>query len=670
MSLILNEVDPSIIFVENVWISSMYIKSMLLYTGYIKNNKPISGVIFSIDIHPYSYKDLNNEDQYSYQIDFNDIHVIGDFKKYVYSQTESPISDFALKNARWHLHNNVLCRISDNKLFDKFNDDSDDEIDNQSDNQSDNQDELIDVYGIRYHNNGNIHKIGTFINDEFIEGDLYHENGNFYYRGMFENNKPHGNCLEYNEDGDLIYEGKYVDGSLVNGEEYDTNGDVWYEGSFQNGLYHGKGKLYRNDGDTYLEGTFVDGIISGISTSYYTFDNIPYQTGLFHNNQFIEGKVFDSMGDLIFEGKLYENDNYQEMDYYKEKYGYHEKKGYREGKVYAYYYNSNNKKKINEYTDRTVVYDGTFYEDGKYKYGKLYDPKNKVLLFEGTFEDNFYKEGKKFLKSIKMEGKYKNNNLIEGTKYIDADFHRHVGKFDSNENITEGYICYGNYKYEGQFKNNNLNGYGRIWKNNKLLYEGHFDANQSDKLNGPGKIYKEDGSLLSEGNYRNHLLYGNGKKYANNIYQEGTFINDELHGDSCIEESKELTKKGKFIKNILVEGTIVNKLTDTTLEGAITHNGDDYYLNGPGKIYIKLTIVNNEQLNNVCIDGLFVNNILVDLTSLTCLEFTIKKQSINFSMAINPDNKIVKKDMYVKFINNIAFDIATVKYYNNKLFIV
>ncbi|MDK2903934.1 MAG: hypothetical protein PWP16_7 [Eubacteriaceae bacterium] len=137
---------------------------------------------------------------------------------------------------------------------------------------------------------------GYFLNGlQTGQGKMFFQNGRVRYDGHFEKGQPSGEGKLYEEDGRLKYLGNFINGyaagrgkifddkghlkiegqfkrasgfeqfakdpSLPYGHcrEYYSNGKIKYDGEFENGLWHGQGKLYDSLGKLLFKGSFYQG---------------------------------------------------------------------------------------------------------------------------------------------------------------------------------------------------------------------------------------------------------------------------------------------------------------------------------------------------------------------------------------------------------------------------
>ena len=125
-----------------------------------------------------------------------------------------------------------------------------------------------------------------FITPELHEGDtrdgkgiLYHKNGNIKYTGYWKDSTYHGQGKLYNYDG-----------------------LVQYDGAFVNGYYHGQGTYCAEFGKPVYVGGFNMGKPDGKGVAYQPLTKYKATEGTYEHGFIVEGRKFDSDGEIIFEG--------------------------------------------------------------------------------------------------------------------------------------------------------------------------------------------------------------------------------------------------------------------------------------------------------------------------------------------------------------------------------
>ena len=439
----------------------------------------------------------------------------------------------------------------------------------------------------------------------------YSQDGKILYKGDFKLNVYNGKGIKYNYNYEnnayIKYEGSFKNGNY-NGEGtkyFDLSKIKEYVGNFMNGVYNGMGIKYKYTGEAEYEGIFQDGyLISGNqNTDNYIgqihnrmkegkgklfIDNKLRFEGLFKNDKFIEGIVYNLNNKKFFEGKI-SDDNKKEGKFFGEDSTF-------EGKFEDYI-------KIADYIiDFTNTCQINF--EGEYKNGmKCGKGKDYLTGYEGEFlygmyhgkgkytSDNIegeFKNGKKtgYWKETNFEGEYKyglrNGKGIENSwtgYYVNGYLHgvrikedqkkiyyfgeevnilnlkiednciyfnrtkEYEGDLENGKKNGNGVEYYKNNKkrYEGSFKNGNHHGNGKEYYDNGILkYFGEFNNGVYDKK---GIEYDEEGNKLYEGEFKNGKYNGNGKLYRNGkIIYEGDFVNNKLQG-----KGKEFDDEGKVL---------------------------------------------------------------------------------------------------------------------------
>ena len=199
---------------------------------------------------------------------------------------------------------------------------------------------------------GEIYFIGYFQENKKFNGTQFDKNARTLFEGEFKNNKKYKG-KEFNKEGELIFEGIYnneeekwngkgycknkefnfVDGKIEgNVVTYDYINHELFEGEYKkgekyngilkiyfddishilkkeieikNGKLTGKGREYYGNKRLKYEGNYLDGKFSGIGILYYQYSGHvnyigEFKEGLKHG----EGKEFDKIGNLIYQGKF------------------------------------------------------------------------------------------------------------------------------------------------------------------------------------------------------------------------------------------------------------------------------------------------------------------------------------------------------------------------------
>jgi len=140
------------------------------------------------------------------------------------------------------------------------------------------------------------------------------------------------------------------------------------------------------------------------------------------------------------------------------------------------------------------------------------------------------------------------SSKIEKEYYGYADALTYEGEYKNGERNGKGkeYYDNGNLIFEGEYLNGKRNGKGKEYFNCKLIFEGEYLNNKrlvgigydinggdimytlSNNINGNGKEYGYDGSLVFEGEYLNGKRNGKGKEYNyfGKLVFEGEYKND------------------------------------------------------------------------------------------------------------------------------------------------
>lgn len=209
-------------------------------------------------------------------------------------------------------------------------------------------------------------------------------------------------------------------------------------------------------------------------------------------------------------------------------------------------------------TGENLEYFGGVVGDVAVGKGRLFDSQGN-LVYRGSFKDNLYDGyGEKYeqinsvfdekisdIYCVVYKGFYKNGIPHGKGKEYRYDMNYTFGKSGENPYLyydgefSEGLYCgrgtlYGNSeKYDGTFYGGQYNGYGILWTvssidNRVYKYVGMFVNNV---LNGEGKRYSPEGTLLFSGTYENgHGVYRISYYRNGNIGYEGGWKDNECHG--------------------------------------------------------------------------------------------------------------------------------------------
>ena len=132
----------------------------------------------------------------------------------------------------------------------------------------------------------------------------------------------------------------------------------------------------------------------------------------------------------------------------------------------------------------------------------------------------------------------------------DGEFVNGCRKDYINLNVKDNLPFENKNVYEGYSVENYKNGYGKVYENLKLIYEGEF---KDYKYNGKGKEYLMNGEF--EGEFENGFRSGYGKyTWLNeNEYYEGFWFNDKQNGYGKLFKKSKIFYEGNF-KNGVFQG--------------------------------------------------------------------------------------------------------------------
>jgi antitoxin component YwqK of YwqJK toxin-antitoxin module len=319
---------------------------------------------------------------------------------------------------------------------------------------------------------------------------FYYPNGQKSSEGTMRNGKPDGYWKNYYENGILKSEGNRKDFLLDSiWRFYDEKGKLTLEINYKNGKKNGYRITYGED--EINKEHFVNDIKQGYSyildTTGRVIMEIPFEDGLENGL----AREFDKEGNII-----------QLIKY---------KKGYVVSRERINRYDSNHQphgKWEWFYDDGTLKMVGTYNHGLKNGYFKEYDKEGNLLSVEK------YVNGEKEKKSEELSTlDIKTDYWPNGKPKIVATYKDGVPEgirreYDKNGKVEKSYI----------------------FKNGKVIAEGIFT--DAGKREGLWKEYYDDGSLKSEGNYKNNNKTGKWKYYYPNgqLQETGEYVNGKPEG--------------------------------------------------------------------------------------------------------------------------------------------
>jgi hypothetical protein len=114
------------------------------------------------------------------------------------------------------------------------------------------------------------------------------------------------------------------------------------------------------------------------------------------------------------------------------------------------------------------------------------------------------------------------------------------------EKVEKGTIWYNGKKYVGEYKIGGIkHGYGVIYKNGKIAYEGEF---QDNRYNGLGRFYHPHGWIMYKGMFKNGEFNGHGIEFdGENVLYEGEFQDGLYHGHGIEFVNGNIVYEGEWI---------------------------------------------------------------------------------------------------------------------------
>ena len=364
------------------------------------------------------------------------------------------------------------------------------------------------------------------------------------YMGQLKDDKYNGRGILYDE---YTYDGYFKDG-IKNGyfRIYQNNSKkLIYQGFLKDSKYHGKGILYDNSGNKKYEGNFNESKYYGIGIEYFrkgiskrkmVYDGFPLKECF--------GELYDEKSNLIYQGLLknFKPEKGKDIAIYDEE------------RYLAYIGDFSNFEYIGKgilyYTKTNMIFFDGIFDMGLFSKGSLYDPKGEKI-----YEGEFIKGQPKEIKNIKL---YELNGNIKFIGDLSEGKYQGFGKlYENNRLIYQGNFKDGFYegngilyidedtKYEGLFKEGKYNDMGKIYKYKYLYFEGEF---KEGKKNGKGIIYYEKKQKYFEGNFENDERKGQGIKYYDNgsVKIEANYINSLQCKGKYYSPDKELLFEGEM----------------------------------------------------------------------------------------------------------------------------
>ena len=360
--------------------------------------------------------------------------------------------------------------------------------------------------------------------------------------------------LSFDDEAIVYYQGDTNDGEF-NGYGKVLSSNFNYHGMFENGKFHGKGTLTFNkkcfddepnnflvNAITRYEGNFSNGRFDGDGRA--EFYNSEFYIGKFKDNcKHGVGTKYNNNGKVVFSKSVWD------MNYLTDR------------KEIALFHDNGN-----------IKYKGEFNGVTKEGNGTLYD-KNKNPIYMGMFKDDKY-NGKGTL--------YQNNEMKKPGSKTEIK----LGMVLCEGLFKDGHLSHGSiyntigYKvFEGKLNDENVAiGKGKLFKNNKLYYEGIFDdkstVNKSidtsfDNNYGKLKYSFKNGTIYMNGN-KTFINYAEGKENGEKITYKGE--SEEILSKY---QMKNGTKDGEFTE--YNNGKIIKKgiYKDGKLHGECEFFKDD-----------------------------------------------------------------------------------------------
>ena len=357
-----------------------------------------------------------------------------------------------------------------------------------------------------------------------------------------------------------------------------------FKGNIKEGNYHGRGILYEYYGLVKYDGFFKNGKKEGFGR-YFNKDYCV--VGFFSNDEFKKGiikyKDIKKYECELKNGKksvigieYLDNGNIKRKMEYEYDEGWGSINLYPKIQSYGILYDGNNniaykgllkhfKPKDSNYIDiynkkGNKIYSGSISNYVYHGEGIEYYNDSDIIHFKGLFNNQFYEKG--------LINDPKGNKIYEGI------FINNIPKECKNIKL---FNLDGNIIYEGDLLDGLYYNYGKIFENNKMLYNGGFLKGKYNKF---GKLYDKDENLIYEGEFFEGIYHGEG----NLLIKDNIYMNEFYENLG----SRKIYIKSKFSKGVIEDDNA--SITQKTklgvylyFEGSIKNN----LYNGFGKIYYK-----------------------------------------------------------------------------------
>lgn len=466
------------------------------------------------------------------------------------------------------------------------------------------------------HDNGLPQIKGNFKNDK-LDGALkkFYNNGLLWEVFEFKNGEKSGNYVEYSYSGDTISEGKYTKDELDGPyKEYYRDGSVYLDCSFDGGKLDGKYIKYFHNGQIMVQGQYRKGKEVGLWKNFYDNGQLELQYEMTDygkaDGPFIEYQYDGDTSRIgtLKKGKLHG----EEVNYTTDEKVFSRIK-YRKGKFKKYTYYDSLGNVLSEGKKYQVAYD---------QYGYKY--------FEGKHRGKHGRDGKwiTYWKNgnVEEEKTYEKGTLIGPMKWYHTNGEL-KGECTYKEGYLDGYYARyyinGEVEIEGYYRDGDKVGTWKEYRNDGSIAEEYYYS--GGDFTGFYKEYHADGSLHAESYYNGGLMkkisffdttgsristiefnQGSGKYEPKAItgfeYIKGERVNNERHGKF---EFMFCNGKPEVTYNYLY-GTKQGEYINRHIDGSVYQKGqyDRGEKEGVWKTYYR-----NGQLRRL---EIYKNNLLTD----------------------------------------------------------
>lgn len=373
--------------------------------------------------------------------------------------------------------------------------------------------------------------------------NYYYESGNTMSSGELKESQLHGPWVYYYENGSIQLTGSY-DMGYETGEWiwYNAGGTIVRKGNYNKGLADGTWLNYYDNGELYNSADYSNGRLSGTSVSYYDNGQISQKGNFLRDKQDGNWIYFNYDGQKNMEGN------------------------YKTGSPFGRWKFWN--------ADNIEIEELEFDEDNNYKIINTRNPEGELIVIDGNGEyRNYYDDGnlsevgqvvdgekigiwRTYYTNGQLKEEFTNeNNLIKiiNTWSLEGD----PQVIDGNGKYTQYYGESTTLFEAGTIKDGFKDGFWEVYYNepHSIQEESTYIAG---KLNGEIITYYLDGSVSTQGYYKDDMRDGNWVWYYENGEQESsiTYQLDKKQGTQLFWSENGLPTKEEIYEN----GELINEV--------------------------------------------------------------------------------------------------------------